>query len=184
MVLDVAAIERNHTFVGSDRHENDIEHSFTVALLCWYICDRHNLKLDQAKVLKYAMAHDFVERYAGDTNTYASESDRRRKVQLEEAALERLSNEFSEFENLVNTMRAYEDKADDESLFVWTVDKMQQLILGDMDGWRPYQNIHVSYKHFEQKVTEQMGKASPYCKEIFTILFDYCKTTYYDKVED
>ncbi|HUB92905.1 MAG TPA: HD domain-containing protein [Verrucomicrobiae bacterium] len=71
MVLDLASIKRNHMHIGSDQHENDIEHSFTVALLCWFICEHYTLPLDHAKVLKYAMAHDFVERYAGDTNTYA-----------------------------------------------------------------------------------------------------------------
>src|SRR5882724_3716843 len=108
MVLDLAAIDRNHMHVGSERHENDVEHSFMVGLLCWFICERHKLNLDQAKVLKYAMAHDFVERYAGDTNTYASVSDRQRKIELEQAALKKLSYEFNDFEDLVEIMQAYE----------------------------------------------------------------------------
>ncbi|HSE61537.1 MAG TPA: HD domain-containing protein [Candidatus Saccharimonadales bacterium] len=181
MILDLAAIHRDHMHVGSERHENDIEHSFTVGLLCWFICEHHKLNLDQAKILKYAMAHDFVERYAGDTNTYASDSERQRKTKLEKVALERLSREFSDFENLVEIMQAYEAKADDEALFVWTVDKMQQLILGDMDNWRPYRKINITYEQFEQKVTEHLGKASPHCKEIFSELLAYCKTTYYDR---
>jgi 5'-deoxynucleotidase YfbR-like HD superfamily hydrolase len=181
MVLDLAAIDRNHMHVGRERHENDVEHSFMVGLLCWFICERHKLNLDQAKVLKYAMAHDFVERYAGDTNTYASINDRQRKIELEQAALKKLSYEFSDFEDLVEIMQAYEARADDEALFVWTVDKMQQLILGDMDNWRPYQKINITYDRFDQKITEHLGKASPYCKEIFASLLDYCRTTYYDR---
>jgi len=181
IVLDLSAVKRNHMHVGSEQHENDIEHSFTVALLCWFICERFKLPLDQMRVLKYAMAHDFVEVYAGDTNTYADDTARKQKVEREQAALEQLSRELKEFQDLVQTMQAYEAKADDEALFVWTVDKMQQLILGDMDNWRPYQNINITYDRFEQKITEHLGKASPYCKEIFTSLIEYCKTTYYDK---
>lgn len=181
MVLDLAAINRNHMHVGSERHENDIEHSFVVGLLCWFICERYKLKLDQAKMFKYAMAHDFVERYAGDTNTYASEDARRRKSELERVALEQLSHEFNDFGDMVAIMHAYEAKADDEALFVWTVDKMQQLILGDMDNWRPYQRINISYDRFEQKISEHLGKASPHCKEIFASLLEYCKATYYDR---
>ncbi|HUB92904.1 MAG TPA: HD domain-containing protein [Verrucomicrobiae bacterium] len=112
---------------------------------------------------------------------HASEGDRQRKLEREQAALERLSHEFSEFQDLVQTMESYEAKADDEALFVWTVDKMQQLILGDMDGWRPYQTINITYDRFERKITEHLGKASPYCKEIFASLIEYCKKTYYDK---
>lgn len=181
LVVDLAFVERNHHLIGSERQENDIEHSFMVALLCWFIYDRYDIKLDLSKVLRYALTHDFAERYAGDVNTFASDSDRQKKVELERAALARLSQEFSDFKDLATCMQKYEEKADEEALFVWTVDKMQALVLADMDGWRPYQKINVSYERFVQKHSEQLATCSPYCKEIFTSLLEYCKTTYYDK---
>jgi hypothetical protein len=121
-----------------------------------------------------------VERYAGDTNTYASVQDRQRKVELEKEALERLSRELADFPDLIATMQDYEAKKDEESLFVWSVDKMQQLIMGDMDKWRPYQEIAVSYEGFKAKCSEQLQNSSPYCKEIFDGLIEYSKTTFYD----
>lgn len=181
LVVDLAFIERNHHLIGSERQENDIEHSFMVAMLCWFICSYYKLELDLGKVLKYALAHDFVERYAGDTNTFASDVDRQEKVAREQAALEKLSKEFSEFDDLVTCMQQYEAKSDDEALFVWTVDKMQALILADMDGWRPYQKINITYDRFVEKHSQQLAQYSPHCKEIYATLFDYCKTTYYDR---
>jgi len=93
-----------------------------VTLLCWYIHDRYKINLDIAKIMKYALVHDFVERYAGDVNTYASAKAREQKVKDEAVALERLSTEFTTFPDLVSKMNEYELKQDDESLFVWTVD--------------------------------------------------------------
>lgn len=183
LVVDLAHIDRNHHLAGQERRENDIEHSFTVALLSWYICSRYNLDLKQEKVLKYAMAHDFVERYAGDINTYASPTTRAKKSVLEEASLQRMSKELASFGDLVAIMNDYEKRADKEALFVWTVDKMQAYIMGDLDGWRPYKKLGINYDSFVKKHAERLAVCSPYCKEIFEALLEYCKTTFYDQPE-
>lgn len=181
LVVDMALIDRNHHLTAQARNENDIEHSFAVALLCWFIHDKYNLPLSLEKILQYALVHDFAERYAGDTNTYADPAARARKIELERQALERLSGEFKDFRGLVTAMTAYDTSRDAEALFVWTVDKMQAMILGDLDGWRPYQKINITYDRFVAKHSEQLASCSPYCKEIFATLLEYCKTTYYDR---
>jgi len=183
LVVDLALIERNHHLAGQERKENDIEHSFTVAMLSWSICDRYSLPLDLAKVLKYALTHDFVERYAGDVNAFATKEERAEKVIREKAALQRLSEEFKDFGDLIASMEAYETKSDEEALFVWTVDKMQAYIMGDLDNWRPYKKLDLSWKRFIEKHAEQLAVCSPYCKEIFSELLAYCRTTYYDQPE-
>lgn len=43
MVVDLALIDRNHYLAGTPRRENDIEHSFSVAVLCWFIHDKYKL---------------------------------------------------------------------------------------------------------------------------------------------
>jgi putative hydrolase of HD superfamily len=182
MSIDLALINRNHYLANTTRRENDIEHSFTVALLCWYIHDRYKIDLDIAKILKYALSHDFVERYAGDVNTFASTEDRQQKVKDEAAALARLSTEFSGFPDLVSKMSDYELRQDEESLFVWTIDKMQQLIMGDLDNWRPYREISITFERFCDKHTEQLRKSSPYLRDIFDGLIEYSKTTYNTKL--
>ena len=181
MTIDLSLIERNHHLAKTNQKENDIEHSLTVALLCWYIHDRHQLELDISKILKYAITHDFVERYAGDVNTFASQKEREQKVVNEQVSLERLSAEYKDFPDMVSSMQEYESKKDEESNFVWTVDKMQGMIMGDMDGWRPYASINVTYGQFVGKHGEHLKKSSKYCKEIFESLLEYCKTTYYDQ---
>lgn len=181
MTIDLSLIERKHLVPGTLRHENDIEHSFTVALLCWYIHDRYSIDLDISKILKYAMAHDFVERYAGDVSTFASTSEREAKIIQERASLDRLSTEYEQFDDLITTMEAYEAKDDEESLFVWSVDKMQQLIMGELDDWRSYAEGGITYEQFAPKYDELADKSSPYCREIFDGLVAYSKSTYYEQ---
>jgi 5'-deoxynucleotidase YfbR-like HD superfamily hydrolase len=181
LVSDMSLIERNHRIIGTDQAENDVEHSFAVALICWYVFDEIKADLDLGKIFKYALVHDFVERYAGDVNTFASKEARQKKIESEAASLEKLTDEFDDFPEMVNAMKNYEKKADEEALFVWTVDKMQAIILGDLDGWRPYKEININYETFVDKYTEQLSKSSPYCKEIFAAILEYCKTTYYDR---
>lgn len=181
MIVDLSLIHRNHYLAQTERRENDIEHSMTVAVLCWYIHDKYRIDLDIAKILKYAIAHDFVERYAGDVNTFANVEERASKVIKEKQSLERLSDEFREFGDMVSTMQQYELKIDEEALFVWTVDKMQALIMGDLDGWRPYAELNITFEAFCKKYSELQEQSSTYCREIFSGLIEYCKTTYYDR---
>ena len=181
MIIDLSMIDRNHHLAKTDRHENDIGHSFTVAVLCWYIIDKHGIDLDVAKVLKYAMIHDFVEVYAGDVNKFASPSERKAKIEREKESLARLSDEFSSFADMVSLMQEYELREDEEALFVWTVDKMQDLLMGYMDDWRPYISAGVSYDQFTSKYKELTEKSSKYCREIFEDLIEYTKPTYYDR---
>ena len=178
MTVDLSLIDRNHYLAGTNRHENDIEHSLTVALLCWYIHDKYKIDLDIATILKYALTHDFVERYAGDVNTFASDAERAAKVDRERESLEKLTEEFTDFGDMIATMRQYELKDDGESLFVWTADKMQQLVMGDMDDWRPYRSLSISYESFCAKYDELIRKSSPYAKEIFAGLVEYSKERY------
>ncbi|MEO5950467.1 MAG: HD domain-containing protein [Candidatus Saccharimonadales bacterium] len=181
MIIDLSLINRNHYLANTERRENDIEHSMTVAVLCWYIHDKYKIDLNIGSILKYAITHDFVERYAGDVNTFASAEERNAKIYREQQSLNRLSEEFSGFNDMVSSMQKYELKQDDESLFVWTVDKMQGLIMGDMDSWRPYAEIDINYEKFVVKYGELLEKSSSYCREIFEGLIEHSKTTYYDQ---
>lgn len=128
-----------------------------------------------------AIAHDFVELYAGDVNTFANTAERNKKIQQEKEALVKMSADFDEFTDLIQIMQNYEKKLDEESLFVCTVDKMQALIMGDLDNWRPYAELKISYAQLVKKYSELSVLASPYAKTIFEGLVEYCQGTYNDQ---
>ncbi len=182
LVINLASIDRKHYLAGTDRRENDVEHSYMVALLSWFIIEKYSLPLDHATVLKYALVHDIVEVYAGDVNSYATKAARRQKQKDEAASLMRLTKELDDFSALTDTIRSYEERSDDEVLFVWTVDKLQALIMGDLDVWRAYNEASISYEDFCRKNTSEiLAKASPYAREIYEAFVEYSKTPYYDK---
>lgn len=182
LVINLALIDRNHYLAGTNRRENDVEHSYMVALLSWFILEKYSLPLDHATVLKYALVHDVVEVYAGDTNAFATKEERLLKQKNEAISLKRLANELHDFPSLIDSMQSYDNRQNDEALFVWTVDKLQALIMGDLDTWRLYKEINISYDDFCQKYdSEILANSSPYTREIFEGFVEYSKTTYYDK---
>jgi 5'-deoxynucleotidase YfbR-like HD superfamily hydrolase len=182
LVLDILTIERNHRIPGTDRRENVVEHSFSVAMLCWKIFDVTHPPLDIVKIFKYALVHDFSERgYKFDVNTYATKEERATKKDKEALELKKITSEFEDFKDFTLVLNNYEKSTDAEALFVWSVDKMQSIILGEIDGWRPYSAYGVTYDQFCKKGEEFLDTCSPYVKDIFTKVLEQAKKTYYDQ---
>lgn len=180
LVVDIQKVERNHSIPGTDRRENVAEHSFSVAILCWRIFEAVNPPLDISKILKYALIHDFTERgLKTDVNTYAQANERSIKKERELIELKKISSEFRDFDDFIFMLNGYEG-LDEEALFVWSVDKMQAIILGKIDCWRPYMSYGVTYKQFCTKIEEVIAKCSPCMKEIFKEVFESAQETYYD----
>ncbi|MFZ2593738.1 MAG: HD domain-containing protein [Minisyncoccia bacterium] len=116
-------VERVARIAGEERYANTVEHSYQLALVAWYVITTHKLDMRLEKVLCYALAHDCVEAYAGDTYAYdvVSQAD---KILREQQALEKIATDFSEFEELANAIRAYDKREDIESRFVYALDKL------------------------------------------------------------
>lgn len=126
------------------RHENDAEHSYQLALIAWYILSKDNLSLDTGKVLKYALIHDLVEVYAGDTPAAVHrnfEEERSTKEEREELAARRMQDEFPEFNELHDLIHKYEERGDEEARFVYALDKMMPIFNIYLDkghSWKVY----------------------------------------------
>ena len=180
LVTDIQKVERNHSIPGTERHENVAEHSFSVAILCWRIFEAVKPPLDFPKIFKYALVHDFSERgLKADTNTYAGKEERAKKKEREAEELKKINGEFGDFGDFIKTLNGYEE-LDEEALFVWSVDKIQAIILGEMDNWRPYRSYGVTYGQFCEKIQEFISGSSPYVRDIFREVFESARETYYD----
>jgi putative hydrolase of HD superfamily len=156
------------------RHENDVEHSYILAMLAWYLVDSLKLPLDKNKVLQYALAHDFVEVYAGDTNAFSKiQSELDSKHQREEDARIRIKEEFPEFEDLHNTIVRYESKADDESIFVNKLDKLLPVITNYIqDGvtWKEMDlPFDVAFENKRRKIGDHQP-LRPFLEEIIILI--------------
>lgn len=128
---------------------NTAEHTFELAMVCWYIAASHKLDLDLGLILKYALAHDIVEGYAGDTYIYDEEA-RKTKAEREQKALLRIEAEFPEFPELIAILREYEKRKDDESKLVYAADKLIDPLDSSMDTessiWKEF-NVSTKQLH-------------------------------------
>lgn len=59
-------IQRRTKLINSDRHENDAEHSWHLAMMTIVLSEYANAPIDVLKVLKMVLIHDIVEIDTGD----------------------------------------------------------------------------------------------------------------------
>ncbi|MBI4032525.1 HD domain-containing protein [Candidatus Berkelbacteria bacterium] len=177
VVNGLTTLDRRHYVAETEYRENVAAHSLAVATVALFLHDAVQSTTDLATVLRYAVAHDFLEVYAGDENTFASAEKRTAKAAREEAALERFRTEFADFPLLPKTLEAYEAR-DAEARFVWTADKIQALIHGQLDHWRAYHEQGITIEEFSAKYAELLAKSSPELQPLFAEIIEACKTTY------
>ena len=127
------------------RKENDIEHSYMLAMFCWYLHDSLGLKLDMYKVFQYSLAHDFVEVYAGDTYAF-DHKGKKTKHKREENARLRIAAEFPEFKDMHEAIKRYEDREDPESVFVHAVDKLLPMLTNYLQKGHNWKQMNVQRK--------------------------------------
>ncbi|KND49511.1 MAG: Hydrolase (HAD superfamily) [Parcubacteria bacterium C7867-008] len=127
-----------------ERWENDVEHSYSLAMLAWYLVSSEKLPLDADMVLKYGMIHDLVEVYAGDTYIYGTEEHLASKHEREQLAAEKLKQVFPEFDDLHSLIEQYEKREDAESKFIYALDKLQPIIHIYLGGGKTWKDMNVT----------------------------------------
>jgi 5'-deoxynucleotidase YfbR-like HD superfamily hydrolase len=115
------------------RADNDAEHSWALAFLACSLAPEIDPELDVGKIAQYAIAHDIVEVYAGDTSVWSKLEFRRTKAAREKRALEKIKKEHGRFRWISQIIEAYEAKSDNESRFVYALDKFWNLYVMYLD---------------------------------------------------
>jgi putative hydrolases of HD superfamily len=139
-------VERMVLSNGTDRKENDVEHSFNLAMLAWYLNQTLDLQLDETKLFKYSLAHDLVEVYAGDTYFFLEEEAKKDKHEREEKAAKQIKEEFPEFKELHNIIEDYENKINKEAKFIYALDKVEPLLSIYLDKGVTWRKNKVTYE--------------------------------------
>jgi 5'-deoxynucleotidase YfbR-like HD superfamily hydrolase len=147
LVLFSQVERRNHRKRGGDFiAENDTEHSYNLAMTAWYLAQWFQ-ELDRDLVIRYALVHDIVEVHAGDTFTFGTHAELASKEQREEEALLKLEEDWNDFSDMTETIRAYEKRLDPESRFIYALDKIMPIMMV---------YIHDGYSWNIDKVSAQM----------------------------
>lgn len=130
--------------------ENDVEHSYQLAIAAWFLNNFYQLKLNDEVILKCALVHDLVEIYAGDTEVFSpnkdylnSQSDRELKARKD------LKKKFPSFTDMHKLIREYESLINKEAKFIYLLDKVLPIC-------NTYLSKH-NYYH-QRKVTSDIWK--------------------------
>lgn len=140
MIADFSEVLRAVPMMHTGRRENDVDHSFGLALTCWFLAPHIAPDLDIGKILRYALAHDIVELHAGDAFVFGDKETLASKSDREDSALEYIARDWPDFPELTAFAKGYKDHSDAEADFVYTIDKMLPAIMTklgeDSDYWK------------------------------------------------
>lgn len=142
---------------NSHRHENDSEHSYSLALIG--IALGEQLGMDPAKIAYYATVHDLPELYAGDTSVW-DDKGRETKAEREAAATEKIGIVFGPTPILKIAIEAYEAQEDEEARFVYALDKLLAVIMiVENDGY-VWKSEGITFQMHREKAADMMQKVS------------------------
>lgn len=179
------SVERVCYHPGNNLKENDSEHSYQLAMLAWYIADCLSLDLDKDLMLRYALIHDLVEVYAGDTYVYSeNENDHSSKKEREELARLQILEEFPLFSDLHTTILNYEKREDKESRFVYVLDKIHPEMQIYLDKGRTWGEMKVTLSMLLEKKKDKMNLAPellPLWNELEELLARENESLFYKK---
>lgn len=148
------------------RLESDTDHTVMLGILACAFAEQYAPHLDLGLVAQFALVHDFVEVYAGDTNTLkASAGTAAVKEQREAAALVKLKAQFdSALPWLTKAIERYDALNTPEARFIKTLDKVLPKITHALNrgaalrehGVAPSDLPNINGKQY-QKIKESYG---------------------------
>lgn len=123
-------IYRQTYVLHEDRHENDAEHSWHLALLAIILAEYANEPVDLKTVMETVLIHDIVEIDAGDTYAY-DDLGNATKAEREQKAADRLYGLLPEEQGkrLRRLWEEFEAQSTPEARFAAALDRIQPLTL-------------------------------------------------------
>jgi 5'-deoxynucleotidase YfbR-like HD superfamily hydrolase len=126
MILAFAKVNRATLHEDGQTPESDTDHTVMVAVCSCALASKLYPYLDIGKIAQFAIIHDLVEVYAGDTNTFNISTDERKEKEARERdAFKKIQKEFTGIYPWISeTIEEYESLQTDEAQFVKMVDKV------------------------------------------------------------
>lgn len=124
-------IFRQNVVIGTERNENDAEHSWHLAVMAILLSEYMEEKnINMLRVIKMALIHDLVEIYAGDTFCY-DEKANEDKAEREKSSADKLFNILpsDQAEEIYSLWREFEEMKTPEACFAACLDRIQPFIL-------------------------------------------------------
>lgn len=163
--------------------ESDTDHTVMLGLVACAFAHRHLPQLDLGLVAQFALVHDLVEVYAGDTPTLRITADERAaKQEREYAAYQRLRTEFAALPWLARMIAQYEVRSTPEARYVKAMDKLLPKITHLANGGQTLRDQGFTMPNLVARYDRQYDELWEYAAD-FPPLFEL-RTTLIDWVYD
>ncbi|ETZ23017.1 HD family hydrolase [Pedobacter sp. V48] len=155
-------IKRRTKLFKSDRHENDAEHSWHLAMMTLVLAGHSDKPIDVLKVLKMVLIHDLVEIDAGDTFIY-DVSKNHTNTDEERLAAKRIFGLLPEAQanDLIAIWEEFEKGVTDDAKFARAMDRFEPLLQNKSNNGGTWTEFNVDYqKVYDKKKAIKEGSTS------------------------
>jgi putative hydrolases of HD superfamily len=155
-------IQRKTKLFNSDRHENDAEHSWHLAMMTIVLAAHSDKPIDVLKVVKMVLIHDIVEIDAGDTFIYDSLKNHT-NTDEELIAAKRIFGILptEQAAELITIWKEFEDGTTDEAKFAKSMDRFEPLLQNVSNNGGTWAEFNVPYeKVYDKKKVIKNGSTS------------------------
>ena len=152
-------IGRQSYLTDQSRKENDVEHSWHLALMSILLSEYASKDVDVLHVISMVLIHDLVEIDAGDTYAYDTEGNKTKR-EREEKAAERIFNILPEDQakKVRDLWEEFEANETPEANFANALDRMQPIMLNHASEGRAWAEHGVALSQImERNVNVQKG---------------------------
>ncbi|PWS31984.1 HD domain-containing protein [Pedobacter paludis] len=158
----VKYINRKTKLFGSDRNENDAEHSWHLALMAIVLAQHSDEPVDLLKVIKMVLIHDIVEIDAGDVFLYDNELNHN-NTDNERLAAERIFGLLpaNQTADLLSIWEEFEEGKTAEAKFARAMDRLEPLLQNLSNNGGTWKEFDVPYeKVYEKKSAIKLGSTN------------------------
>ncbi|MEI6810545.1 MAG: HD domain-containing protein [Candidatus Nomurabacteria bacterium] len=182
LTFKFALVDRVTMLEDGEMYESDTDHTVMLAVCaCALVESLYKDKLDIGKVAQFAIVHDLVEAYAGDTNSINITDENREAKEIREAeSLKRIEGELGGVYPWVHkTIEEYERLDTKEAQFIKTLDKVMPKISHALNKGIALKKLGVSKEETEshflvqtKEYKEKYGKDFPELIDILEEVMD------------
>ncbi len=169
-------IQRKTSLFNSNRHENDAEHSWHLAMMALVMSDQSNKKIDLLKVIKMLLIHDIVEIDAGDTflfDTTKSHDNTEEELKAAKRIFGILPEDQAK--DLIAIWKEFEAAETAEAKFAKAMDRlapMMQNASNDGGTWKEFDVPYETVIEKKEKIKEGSETAWTYAKELVDTFYE------------
>lgn len=139
-------IQRRTKLFNSNRHENDAEHSWHLAMMAIVLAEHSNTPIDILKVIKMVLIHDIVEIDTGDVFLHDTTLNHT-NTEAETIAAKRIFGILpqEQAEELISIWEEFEAGETNEAKFAKSMDRFEPLLQNASNQGGTWAEYNVSY---------------------------------------